>query len=123
MILVNKLNETKCHSRTVLEDLIVLLSPFAPHISEELWNVLGHDNSIVDEEYPVHNPKYLIETEKKYPVSVNGKVRAKLKLPIDMGKEDVEKEVLALEVMQKWIGDKGPKKVIVVPKRIVNVVV
>jgi len=123
MVAVNELGKMKCNKAEILEPLVRLIAPFAPFIAEELWSNLGNNNSVLDTDYPLHDEKYLVENEFEYPVSVNGKVRAKLKLPIDMGKEDVEKEVLALEVMQKWIGDKGPKKVIVVPKRIVNVVV
>jgi len=122
MILVNKLNETKCHSRTVLEDLIVLLSPFAPHISEELWNVLGHDNSIVDEEYPVHNPKYLIETEKKYPVSVNGKLKYQIVLPLGISQEEVEKILKNDQSIIEIINDRQIKKIIFVPNKIINIV-
>ena len=122
MILVNKLNEIKCHSRTVLEDLIVLLSPFAPHISEELWNVLGRDNSIADEEYPVHNPKYLIETEKKYPVSVNGKLKYQIVLPLGISQEKVENILKNDQSVIEIINDREIKKIIFVPNKIINIV-
>ena len=122
MILVNKLNEIKCHSRTVLEDLIVLLSPFAPHISEELWNVLGRDNSIADEEYPVHNPKYLIETEKKYPVSVNGKLKYQIVLPLGISQEKVENILKNDQSVIDIINDREIKKIIFVPNKIINIV-
>ena len=122
MILVNKLNEIKCHSRTVLEDLIVLLSPFAPHISEELWNVLGHDNSIADEEYPVHNPKYLIETEKKYPVSVNGKLKYQIVLPLEISQEKVENILKNDKSVIEIINDRAIKTIIFVPNKIINLV-
>ena len=122
MILVNKLNETKCHSRKILEDLIVLLSPFAPHISEELWNVLGHENSIVDEEYPVYNPKYLIETEKKYPVSVNGKLKYQIILPLGIAQEEVENIIKNDQSIIEILNDRQIKKIIFVPNKIINIV-
>ncbi len=123
MVAVNELGKLNCHKAEILNPMVQLLAPFAPFIAEELWSKLGNEGSVMDTQYPEHDEKHLVENEFEYPVSVNGKVRAKVKLPIDMGKDEVEKEVLALEVMKKWIGDDGPRKVIVVPKRIVNVVV
>jgi leucyl-tRNA synthetase len=122
MILVNKLHETKCHSRKILEDLIVLLSPFAPHISEELWNILGHENSIVDEEYPVHNSKYLIETEKKYPISINGKLKYQIILPLGITQEEVENILNNDQSMIDILNDRQIKKIIFVPNKIINIV-
>ncbi|MGD1961268.1 MAG: leucine--tRNA ligase, partial [Fulvivirga sp.] len=123
MICVNDLTALKCNKGAILEPLVVILSPYAPHIAEELWHKLGHVTSITRTEFPSYNEAYLVEDEHEYPVSVNGKMRAKLKFPLDMPKEDIEKKVLADEVIQKWLDGKAPKKVIVVPKKIVNVVV
>lgn len=123
MICVNELTSLKCHKKTILTDLVVTLSPFAPHITEELWQLLGHDSSIVLATFPTYEEKYLIEESYEYPVSVNGKVRAKMKFPLDKPKDEIEKEVLAAEQIQKWTQGKPPKKVIIVPNKIVNVVV
>ncbi|MEM9858782.1 MAG: class I tRNA ligase family protein [Bacteroidota bacterium] len=123
MICLNDLTALKCNKVAILEPLVVVLSPYAPHIAEELWHKLGHVNSITKTEFPSYNEAYLVEDEHEYPVSVNGKMRAKLKFPVDMVKEDIEKQVLDNEVIQKWLDGKSPKKVIVVPKKIVNVVV
>jgi len=123
MIAVNELTSLKCNKRKILEPLTIILSPFAPHITEELWHRMGHDTTINDAEFPQYESKYLIEESYEYPVSVNGKMRAKMTFPIDMPKEAIEKQVLAAEVIQKWLAGKNPKKVIVVPKKIVNVVV
>jgi leucyl-tRNA synthetase len=123
MVAVNELGKMKCSKKAILEPLAQLIAPFAPFMAEELWSKLGNENSVMDIAYPEHDEKFLVENDFEYPVSINGKMRAKVKLPIDMPKEQVEKEVLALESVQRWIGEAGPKKVIVVPKRIVNVVV
>ncbi len=123
MIAVNELTSLKCNKRKVLKPLTIVLSPFAPHITEELWHRMGHNTTINDAEFPQYESKYLIEESHEYPVSVNGKMRAKMTFPLDMPKEAIEKQVLAAEVIQKWLAGKNPKKVIVVPKKIVNVVV
>jgi len=123
MICVNELTSLKCHKRTILTDLSITLSPFAPHITEELWHQLGHDSSIVKASFPTYEEKYLIEESYEYPISVNGKVRARIKFPLDKPRDEIEKEVLATEQIQKWTQGKPPKKVIIVPKKIVNVVV
>jgi len=123
MICVNELSDLKCNKKQILEPLAILLSPYAPHITEEIWEKLGHGQSISTAEYPVHNEEYLTENNFEYPVSFNGKMRFKLSLPVDMPKEEVEKAVLATDDAQKWIADKTVRKVIVVPKRIVNIVV
>ena len=123
MICVNELTDLKCSKRSVLEPLVALISPFAPHIAEELWNHLGHQSSVTNAQWPVYNPEYLTENEFEYPVSVNGKTRFKITLPLDLSKEQVEKEVVASADMAKWLNGNPPKKVIVVPGRIVNVVV
>ncbi len=123
MICVNELSALKCHKRGILQDLVVIISPYAPHIAEELWHKLGNTDSITQTTFPEFNASFLVESEHEYPVSVNGKMRAKMSFPLDMPKDDIEKQVLASEAIQKWLDGKSPKKVIVVPKKIVNVVV
>lgn len=123
MICVNELTEVQCNKRSILEPLVVLLSPFAPHLAEELWSALGHKGGISRVEYPQHNNQYLVENSFNYPVSFNGKTRFQLELPIDWDVKAVEKAVMAHEKTHHYLEGKAPKKVIVVPKRIVNVVV
>lgn len=122
MIAVNELTAQACTSREVLEPLLVLISPYAPHIAEELWNQLGHDASIATEAFPVFDGKHLVESEKEYPISFNGKMRFKLNLPLDMSKEDIEKTVMAHEKTQQQLQGRTPKKVIIVPGKIINIV-
>lgn len=123
MICLNELNQLKCNKKDILEPLCILLTPLAPHICEELWNKLGNTTSVCLEKYPHHEEKYLQEDAHKYPISFNGKARFTIEFPLDMSKEAIEKAVLNHEESQKWLEGKTPKKVIVVPKRIVNVVV
>jgi leucyl-tRNA synthetase len=123
MICTNELTSMKCNKRQVLEPLVIALSPYAPHIAEELWNKLGHETSITQAEFPSYEEKYLVESSHEYPVSINGKMRAKMSFPLDMPREDIEKQVIASEIVQKWLEGKAPKKVIVVPNKIVNVVI
>lgn len=123
MICVNELADLKCHKREILEPLTIALSSFAPHIAEELWQVAGHDNTIVDEVFPKVDEKFLKQDEIEYPVSFNGKTRFKIKLPSDASKQEVETVILANEQTQKYLENKTPKKVIVVPGRIVNIVI
>jgi leucyl-tRNA synthetase len=123
MICVNELTSLKCHKREVLEKLVVILSPFAPHIAEELWHRLGYQESVVMTTYPDYDDQYLVEDSFEYPVSVNGKVRAKMQFPLDKPKEELEREVLASEQIQKWTAGKAPKRMIIVPGKIINVVV
>jgi len=123
MICVNELTSLKCNKRAVLTDLVVILSPFAPHISEELWQLLGNSGSVTQTEFPVYNEKYLIERMHEYPISINGKVRTKLNFALDMSKENIEQAVLQDDTVQRWLDGKSPKRVIVVPKRIVNIVI
>ncbi len=122
MICANELTALKCNTRKVLEPLVIALSPFAPHITEELWSLLGHKGSIVSASYPQYDDQYLVESAHNYPISINGKVRAQMQFALDMPKEDIEKMVMASEIVQKWTEGKPPKKVIVVPGKIVNVV-
>ncbi len=123
MICVNELTEQKCNSKEVLKDLLVLLSPYAPFICEELWSKLGSEHSITSVSWPTFNSEFLKEAAYNYPVSFNGKMRFKLELPTDLTQEQIKEEVLTNEQAQKWLEGKEPKKVIVVPKKIVNVVI
>jgi leucyl-tRNA synthetase len=122
MICVNELGSLKCNKRAIVEPLVIALSPFAPHIAEELWEKLGNRESILMATYPKFDDQYLVESTFSYPISINGKVRAQMEFALDMPKEDIEKIVLASEIVQKWTEGKPPKKMIVVPGRIVNVV-
>lgn len=122
MICINELNALKCNKRAVIEPLVIALSPFAPHISEELWEKLGHTDTVLNATYHKVEEKYLVESSFEYPISINGKVRAKMNMALDMPKEDIQKQVMASEVIQKWTEGKTPKKVIIVPGKIVNVV-
>lgn len=123
MIAVNELTEQKCNNKKVLSDLLIILSPYAPHLAEELWEKLGNTTTISQEVWPKFNPSFLEEDAYEYPISFNGKMRFKLELPTNLTKEDIEKEVLAAEQLVKYLDGKAPKKVIVVPKKIVNIVV
>lgn len=123
MICVNELTEQKCNKRSILEVLPVLLSPYAPHLAEELWEKLGNTDSVCDQSWPKYEEKYLKSDSIKYPISFNGKTRFTLELPADMSKEDIEAQVLADDQSSRYLDGKSPKKVIVVPGRIVNVVV
>ncbi len=123
MIALNELTQQKCTSRSVWESFLIVLAPFAPHITEELWHVLGNKGSIFDTAWPKYNEDYLKESTVKMAVSFNGKARFTIEVPADMSKEDVEKVALSDEAASKWIDGKTVKKVIVVPGKIVNVVV
>ena len=122
MICVNELFTLKCSKKAILEPLSILLAPFAPHIAEELYHALGNETTICDAVFPVCNEEYLKESVVKYPISFNGKVRFTLELPADMNKEDVEKTAMANELTLKQLDGQQPKKVIVVPGKIVNIV-
>ena len=122
MIAVNELTAQKCTSKTVLEPLLVLISPYAPHIAEELWNQLGNTESISTVSFPVFDESHLVESSKNYPISFNGKMRFTLELPLDMSKDDIEKTVMAHQKTQDQLQGRTPKKVIVVPGKIVNIV-
>ncbi|WP_036380348.1 leucine--tRNA ligase [Muricauda sp. MAR_2010_75] len=122
MICVNELTAQKCTSKAILEPLAILVSPYAPHIAEELWERLGHTESIAEAPFPKFEEKYLVESSKEYPISFNGKMRFKLELPLDMGKDEIEAAVLAHEKTQEQLQGRAPKKVIVVPGKIVNIV-
>lgn len=122
MICVNELSELKCHKRAILEPLSILISPYAPHIAEELWHLLGHAESVVKQEFPLCEEKYLVEDAVHYPVSFNGKTRFKMELPASMTAKEVEAAVLASEEAKKWTEGKQIRKIIVVPQRIINIV-
>ena len=123
MICVNELSELKCNKREILNELTILISSYAPHIAEELWHKMGHDESIAYAKFPVLNEEYLKENTVVYPVSFNGKMRFKVELDVNMSKEEIEKTVLNHENSQRWISGKTPKKVIIVPKKIINIVI
>lgn len=123
MICVNELSTLKCNKKEVLEQFIILLTPFAPHICEELWHTLGHDTSVCDAVWPAYNEEYLKEDTVNYTISFNGKARFNMEFAADESSEAIQAAVLADERSQKWIEGKTPKKIIVVPKKIVNVVV
>ncbi|MGG8498095.1 leucine--tRNA ligase [Tenacibaculum sp. TC6] len=122
MIAVNELSAQKCNNKTVLEQLLVLISPYAPHIAEELWSKLGHEESIAFAAFPTFDESYLVESEKEYPVSFNGKMRFKLNLPLNLNAEEIEKVVMAHEKTQEQLQGRTPKKVIIVPGKIINIV-
>ena len=122
MILMNKLSDLKCDKREILEPFVILLSPYAPHIAEEIWKELGHKDGISYVAFPEFKEEYLKEDAFEYPIMINGKMRTKISFAMDEPKDNIEKSVLADEVVQKWLEGKSPKKVIVVPKKIVNVV-
>jgi leucyl-tRNA synthetase len=122
MICVNELSSQNCHSRAILEPLAILVSPYAPHIAEELWAQLGHTTSISEVAFPIFDEKHLIETNKEYPVSFNGKMRFTIELPLDLTKEQIEEIVMKDERTQKHLDGKTPNKVIIVPGKIINLV-
>ncbi len=123
MICVNELYTLKCNKKAILEPLSIIIAPFAPHIAEEIYHMLGNSTSVCDAQWPQYNEEYLKESIVRYPVSFNGKVRFTLELPTDMTKEDVEKSVMENEQTAKFMEAKSPKKVIVVPGKIVNIVI
>jgi leucyl-tRNA synthetase len=123
MICVNELQQLKCNHRAILEPLAILVSPYAPHIAEELWSALGHEGSISRVAFPKFEEKYLVESEKEYPVSFNGKMRFTIKLPLDLTAAQIEEIVMADERTQAQLQGSSPKKVVVVPGRVINFVV
>ncbi|MBN8664452.1 MAG: leucine--tRNA ligase [Chitinophagales bacterium] len=123
MICVNELSDLKCNKRAILEPLCILMTPYAPHIAEELWHALGNAGSVLDAAFPVFEPKYLVESSKEYPVSINGKVRTSLSFALDADQATVEAGVLANDVVQKWLEGKPPKKIIYVKGKMINVVI
>src|SRR6056297_2410652 len=122
MICVNELSSQKCTSREILEPLAILVSPYAPHIAEELWEKLGHTESISTAPFPKFEPSYLVESTKEYPISFNGKMRFKLELSLDLNKDEIEAVVMKHEKTKDQLQGRTPKKVIIVPGKIVNIV-
>ncbi len=123
MICVNELSDLKCHKKEVLESLLILITPYAPHIAEELWQQLGNSGSVLNASYPVFNAAHVTETSKEYPVSINGKMRTSLTIALDATEEQVKEIVLANELVQKWMEGKPLKKLIFVKGKMINVVV
>ena len=123
MICVNELTSLKCNKRSILTDLTICLSPFAPHISEELWHKLGNETTIFDAQWPAYNEEYLKEDVFSYAISFNGKTRFTLDFSADATREEIEKSVLEHPNSQKWLNGKTPRKIIIVPKKIVNIVI
>lgn len=123
MICVNELSSLKCNNREILEQLLVIVSPFAPHICEELWHRIGHDSTIINATYPEFKEEYMAESSFEYPIMINGKLRTKISFPIDLDEESIKSTVLDHEVVQKWTDEKQLRKFIIVPKRIINLVV
>jgi leucyl-tRNA synthetase len=131
MFCVNELTDLKCHKKEILEPLLILLTPYAPHIAEELYHAINSlslgegkgEVTILDANYPKLESKYLIESEKEYPVSINGKMRTTIKISLDASQDEVEKMALDNEVIQKWMDGKQPKKIIFVKNKMINVVV
>ncbi len=122
MICVNELTAQNGTSRDILEPLAILISPYAPHIAEELWEKLGHTDSIATAPFPQFEEKHLVEASKEYPISFNGKLRFTMELPLELNKQQIEDAVMGHEKTQQQLGGRTPKKVIVVPGKIVNIV-
>jgi leucyl-tRNA synthetase len=123
MVCVNELTDLKCNKKEILQPLLILLTPYAPHVCEELWHQLGNTSSILDAAYPKVEQKYLVESAKEYPISINGKLRTTITIDLDAAQDAVEQIVLSNEVVQKWLNGGQPKKIIYVKGRMVNVVV
>ena len=123
MICVNELTDLKCNKREILEPLAIMVSPYAPHLAEELWHQMGHEDSVVMQKFPEFVESYVVENNFTYPVSINGKKRFDLELPITLSPAEIEKAAIESPEAVKWIADKSIKKVIVVPKKIINIVV
>ena len=123
MICVGELAQTKCRSKVVLKDLVALIAPFAPHIAEELWHALGEEQTVCDAAWPQCNEAYLVESTIQLTISFNGKARFQMQFAADADNKTIEESVLADERSAKYIGDKKVVKVIIVPKKIVNIVI
>jgi leucyl-tRNA synthetase len=123
MITVNELTEARCHKKEILEPLLILLNPYAPHITEELWRELGNQSSIIHARFPKLENKYLVETSYTYPISVNGKKRTELNITLEATQQDIETMVKENDVIRKWLEGKDPDKVVYVKGKMINVVV
>jgi leucyl-tRNA synthetase len=122
MICVNDLSDLKCNKRSILEPLTILIASYAPHLAEELWEKLGHTESVTFATFPEFNEEFVLENTFSYPVSFNGKMRFQIELPLDMEIPEIERSVLAATESQKWLLGNPPKKIIVVPGKIINIV-
>ncbi|MFT4017964.1 MAG: leucine--tRNA ligase [Agriterribacter sp.] len=123
MIAVNELTDLKCSKKAILENILVLLTPYAPHIAEELWHKLGNNGSVLNAPYPVFEEKYVTESSKSYPVAINGKTRTEINIDLEATQQQVEAIVMANDIVQKWLEGKPPKKIIYVKNRMINVVI
>ena len=123
MVCVNELTDLKCHKKEILEPLLIVLNPYAPHVTEELWHQLGNTTTILDANFPKFDPQFLVESTKEYPISVNGKLRTTINIDLSALQPQVEEIVLANAIVQKWLEGKTPKKIIYVKGKMVNVVV
>ena len=123
MICVNELSDLKCHKKQILQELLILLTPYAPHIAAELWKQLGNEGSVLDANFPVFNAAYVTETSKEYPISINGKTRTNISIALDATEDQVKEIVLANELVQKWMEGKPLKKLIFVKGKMINVVI
>jgi leucyl-tRNA synthetase len=123
MICVNELASLNCHKRAILEPLLVLLTPYAPHLCEELWQYLGHNESILNAIYPVYEEKYTAETAFTYPIAINGKTRTEMSFDLNLATEEIEKAVLANPVVEKWMEGKSLKRMIIIKGKMINVVI
>jgi leucyl-tRNA synthetase len=123
MVCVNELSDLKCRKKAILEPLVVMLTPYAPHVAAELYAALGNSTEVLDASFPVFDAKHVAESTKEYPVSINGKLRTTLNISVDAEQAEVEQITLANEVVQKWMEGKPLKKFIFVKGRMINVVV
>ena len=123
MICINELSSINCNNKHILEKLLILISPFAPHFAEELWSQIGNNKSIVNEIYPEYIEKYLVESEKTYPVSFNGKTKFTINLSLDLNKNEIQEAVLSSEKTKFFLNNSNPKKIIIVPGKIINIVI
>ena len=123
MICINELSSINCNNKDILEKLLILISPFAPHFAEELWSQIGNNKSIVNEKYPEYIEKYLVESEKTYPVSFNGKTKFTINLSLDLNKNEIQEAVLSSEKTKSFLNNSNPKKIIIVPGKIINIVI
>jgi leucyl-tRNA synthetase len=123
MICINELYDIGCHKKAILEQVLILITPYAPHFAEELWTLIGNKGLIIDAPFPVFESKYVIESSKEYPVSINGKVRANISIALDATEDQVKEIVLANDTIQKWVEDKPLKKLIFVKGKMINIVI
>ena len=123
MICINELSSINCNNKDILEKLLILISPFAPHFAEELWSQIGNNKSIVNEKYPEYIEEYLVESEKTYPVSFNGKTKFTINLSLDLNKNEIQEAVLSSEKTKSFLNNSNPKKIIIVPGKIINIVI